>query len=83
MIQHINLLTRSELFSELTEDELCVLMPFCVDTVVVEDGMIFSEGRHASHVYVLTEGKIALQKHIRAPHARHTRAGTRPKVRRR
>ena len=76
MIQHINLLRRSELFSDLTEDELCVLMPFCADTVVVEDGMIFSEGGDASHVYVLTEGKIALQKHIRAPHARHSRRTT-------
>lgn len=76
MIQHINMLRRSELFSQLTEDELCVLMPFCSDTVVVEDGMIFNEGREASHVYVLTEGKIALQKHIRAPHARHSRRTT-------
>ncbi len=76
MIQHINLLTKSELFSELTEDELCVLLHFCTDTVVVEDGMIFNEGRNASHVYVLTEGKIALQKHIRAPHATHSRRTT-------
>ena len=76
MIQHINLLRISELFSELTEDELCVLMPFCTDTVVVEDGMIFNEGREASHIYVLTEGKIALQKRIRSPHARHSRHTT-------
>ena len=76
MIQHINLLRRSELFSELTEDELCVLMPFCADTVMAEDCMIFNEGREASHLYVLTEGKIALQKHIRVPHARHSRRTT-------
>jgi len=76
MIQHINLLTGSELFSGLTEDELCVLMPFCTDAVVAEDGMIFNEGRDASHVYVITEGKIALQKHIRAPHARYSRRTT-------
>ena len=76
MIQHINMLRRSELFGGLTEDELCVLMPFCTDTVVVEDGMIFNEGLDASHIYVLTEGKIALQKHIRAPHARHSRRTT-------
>ena len=76
MIQHINLLRRSELFSDLTEDELCVLMPFCTDTAIAEDGMVFNEGQDASHVYVLTEGKIALQKHIRAPHARHSRRTT-------
>lgn len=76
MIQHINILRRSELFSELTEDELCVLMPFCADTVVAEDGMIFNEGQDASHIYVLTEGKVALQRHIRAPHARHSRRTT-------
>jgi CRP-like cAMP-binding protein len=76
MIQHINMLRRSELFSELTEDELCVLMPFCTDAAIAEEGMIFNEGREASHVYVLTEGKIALQKHIRAPHARHSRRTT-------
>lgn len=70
MIDHINLLRKSELFSELTEDELCILAPICADFVVVQDGLIFAEGRQASHLYVLTEGKVALQKRIRAPHAK-------------
>lgn len=76
MIQHINSLIRSELFGELTEDELCVLMPFCTDIDIAEDGMIFNEGRDAAHLYVLTDGKVALQKHIRAPHAIHSRRTT-------
>lgn len=76
MIGHINYLQRSELFGNLTEDELCVLAPFCRDFVVIEDAMLFTEGRQASHLYVLTEGKIALQKSIRVPHARHSRRTT-------
>lgn len=76
MIDHIKQLQRSNLFGELTEDELCVLAPFCSDFVAIEDAMIFTEGRQASYLYVLTEGKIALQKHIRVPHARHSRRTT-------
>ena len=76
MLKHINYLQRSELFGTLTEDELCVLTPFCRDYVVIEDAMIFTEGRQASYLYVLTEGKVALQKFIRAPHARRSRRTT-------
>ena len=76
MIDQFTKLKRSDLFGELTEDELCVLAPFCSDYVAIEDAMIFAEGRQASYLYVLTEGKVALQKHIRVPHARHSRRST-------
>ncbi len=74
MIRHLDLLQKSELFGALTEDELLVLMPMCADFEVIENGLIIGEGQRATHLYVLTEGKVALQKRIRAPRAksRHT-----------
>lgn len=76
MIRGIARLQDSELFGALTEEELSKLAPFCSDFVILEDAVVFTEGRAASHLYLVTEGQIALQKAIRVPHARHSRRTT-------
>ena len=76
MIQATARLRDNELFGALTEEELSRLAPLCSDFVVIEDAVVFTEGRTASHLYLVTEGQIALQKAIRVPHARHSRRTT-------
>ena len=66
----------SELFAELTEAELSKLAPLCSEFVAVEGGVIFTEGRNASNLYLVAEGQVALQKAIRVPHATRSRRTT-------
>ena len=76
MIKAMAQLRHNELFSSLTEEEVSKLAPICSDFAVIEDAIIFTEGRNASHLYVIAEGQVALQKAIRVPHARHPRRTT-------
>ena len=73
MIKDVALLRCNELTKDLTDEELARFAVLCSPYAVVEDGLLFSEGRRASHLYLITEGQIAVQKPIRAPHARHSR----------
>ena len=73
MIKDVELLRRNELTKDLTDEELARFALLCSPYAVVEDGVLFSEGRRASHLYLITEGQIAVQKSIRAPHATHPR----------
>ena len=73
MITTVAPLKKSELFAKLTEDELSKLAPLCSPFVVIEDAVLFTEGRPASHLYLVTEGQIALQKSIRVRHATRSR----------
>ncbi len=76
MINDTASLRECQLFQDLVEDELAKLSFLCSDFVVIQDGALFTEGRTASHLYVVSEGQIALQKAIRAPHARRSRRTT-------
>ena len=60
----------------MTEEELSRLAPLCSDFVAIEDSIIFTEGRNALHLYLVTKGKVGLQKSIRPPHGRHSRRTT-------
>ena len=76
MIKSVGLLQQNELFGSLTEMELTKLAPLCSDFVAIEDSVVFTEGRMASHLYIIKEGKIALQRAIRVPHGRNSRRTT-------
>jgi CRP-like cAMP-binding protein len=69
-------LQQNELFEVLTEGEISRLAPLCSHFAAVEDSVLFMEGRNATHLYLVTEGRVALQKSIRTPHARHPRRTT-------
>ena len=74
IIRDITPLHECELFQGLTDEEVSKFIPLCADFAVIEGGVvIFNEGRDASHLYLVVEGQIALQKAIRAPHARGSR----------
>ena len=64
---------RTELFSDFTDEELSRVAPLCSDFVAIEESLIFTEGRGASILYLVSDGRVALQKAVRAPH------GTRPR----
>ena len=76
MILDISSLKRNELFESLTEEELAQLVPLCSDFVAVEEAFLFREGRAASRLYLVADGRIALQKGIRAPHGKRARRTT-------
>jgi CRP-like cAMP-binding protein len=76
MIKNHNSLLSSELFANLTEEELSRIAPLCSEFVAIEDALLFAEGRSASHLYVITSGRVALQKSIRVPHAKYSRRTT-------
>ena len=69
-------LTDNELFETLTERELATLAPICSDFVAVEGGVIVTEGRNASALYVVRSGQVAIQQAIRVPHAFRSRRTT-------
>ncbi len=56
------LLHENELFGTLTEQEMSRLAPFCAPFVAIEEAVLFAESRQASHLYLVTEVRIALQK---------------------
>jgi len=66
-------LRESELFSKLTGDQLTGIAVICSDTVVVEGTLLFSQGRRANRMYIVTDGLIALQMATRVPHATQSR----------
>lgn len=76
MIRDIDRLRHNELLVALTEGELSRLTPLCSDFVAIEDATIFMEGRHAPHLYLVTEGQVALQKWVRVPHGARSRRTT-------
>ena len=76
MIKDITRLQDNELFGSLTEDELSKIAPLCSDFVAIEGATILMEGRNASHLYVVTDGQVALQKWIRPPHGTRSRRTT-------
>ena len=76
MVKENFILQVSELFSAFTEEELVRVAPLCSSLEADEGRVIFSEGQAAKNLYVVAEGKIALQKAIRVPHAKHSRRTT-------
>ena len=76
MIAAITPLHRSELFETLTEKELSKLSPLSSEFAVIEDSFLFIEGHNALHPYIVTEGRIALQKAVRVPHGKNSRRTT-------
>ena len=72
----IEVLQSSELFEALTKEELIRVVPSCSNLEAKEGRIIFTEGREAEYLFLVAEGKIALQKAIRAPHAKHSRRTT-------
>ena len=76
MISGVERLGQNELFQSLTGEEQEKLAPLCSDFVAIEDAVVFLEGRNSSHLYLITEGSVALQKSIRVPHAKHPRRTT-------
>ena len=76
MISSISPLQQNELFETLAEEELSKLAPLCSRFAAIEDSVIFTEGRNASHLYLVTEGQIVLQKAIRVPHGQNSRRTT-------
>lgn len=57
----------SELFEMVPEEDLARLVPLCTECFFPEDAVLFVEGREATHLYLITEGQVALQKSMRAP----------------
>lgn len=76
MISSILPLGECELFNELSDDELDKIALFCSDMVVPEGVMLFSQGRKADRLYIVTEGLVALQMATRVPHAIQSRRTT-------
>ena len=66
-------LQQNELFGALTEAELSRISALCSDFVAIEDATVFTAGRNASHLYLVAQGQIALQRSIRVPHATRPR----------
>ncbi len=73
MANHTAFLRSSELFRTLTEEQVSRFAPLCSRFAAVEDALIFKEGREASHLYVVSEGQIALQKALRGRHGKRAR----------
>lgn len=62
-------LSQTELLFGLSEQEIAALAPLCHQIDTLEAATVFPEGTPATHLYVITEGQVALQKSVRAPHA--------------
>ena len=76
LISSIFPLGESELFSKLSSDQLTGIAVICSETIVVEGTLLFSQGRRANRLYIVTEGLIALQMATRVPHATESRRTT-------
>ncbi len=63
----LHLLHQNELFEMLPEEELARVVPLCAECIFPEDAVLFVEGREATHLYLIAEGQVALQKAMRAP----------------
>ena len=75
-VTHVSELRNNELLGSLTDQELSRIRPICSEFAVIENGLLFGEGREASYLYLVMEGRIALLKAIRFPHARRPRRTT-------
>ena len=76
MPDHMSQIAKSELFDSLSADDLSKIMPVCSGYEAEEGRVLFTEGSIASHIYIVVEGRIALQKSIRVPHGTHLRRTT-------
>ncbi len=76
MIDSIFPLRESELFSGLSSGDLSSIVNMCVDSRVGEGAMLFAQGHNAAWLYIVTDGLIALQTSMRAPHAGQPRSTT-------
>ena len=76
MIDHMSQIAKCELFDSLSADDLSKIMPVCSGYEAEEERVLFLEGSVALHVYIIVEGRIALQKAIRVPHGIHLRRTT-------
>lgn len=62
-------LSQTELLFGLSEQEIAARAPLCHQIDTLEATTVFPEGTPATHLYVITEGQVVLQKSMRAPHA--------------
>ena len=76
MIDSIFPLRDSELFGGLSGKDLSWIASVWEDSRVGEGALLFAQGHSAAWLYVITEGLIALQTSIRAPHATQPRRTT-------
>ncbi|MBC8446692.1 MAG: cyclic nucleotide-binding domain-containing protein [Chloroflexi bacterium] len=59
-------LRRCELFSELDDEELSLIAPLCHERVYEAGETIFSAQETAEELYILQEGRVALQIRLRS-----------------
>ena len=64
MIDTIFPLRDCELLSALSDKELSSIAIICSKTSVTEGDSLFMEGQRAEHIYIVTSGRIALQKNL-------------------
>ncbi len=64
MIDTIFPLRDCELLSDLSDKELSSIAIICTKTSVTEGDSLFLEGQRAEHIYIVTSGRIALQKSL-------------------
>lgn len=64
------------IFKDLSEDDLARISTLCSELAIDQDAPLFTEGRDAPHLYVVTSGQVALQKSIRAPAGKAPRRTT-------
>jgi CRP-like cAMP-binding protein len=57
----IDALRSCDVFSELSDDELEKILPFCREEAYKKDGIMFREGDKADTFYILQEGQISIQ----------------------
>lgn len=73
-----NSLLNSELFRNLESRHVAKLSPLCRGLSYREGMTIFKEGDEATELYILTEGRVALEMDIRpVPNQRHPNRGRR------
>ena len=62
----VEALRQCELFSELDDAELELVAPLCRETVYAEGETIFAADEQARDLYILQEGRVALQVRLRS-----------------
>ncbi|MEW6232153.1 MAG: cyclic nucleotide-binding domain-containing protein [Chloroflexota bacterium] len=60
MVSH-GALTKSKLFAGLSKAELDEVAKLCIEKEYEPQTMVFDEGEAAKHIYLLEEGKVALE----------------------
>ena len=64
LIHSIFPLKECELFKDLEDEELARVAIICSEMDIAEGAPLFSEGQPAQQIYIVTQGKIALQKSV-------------------